>query len=47
METVGLILAILGVIISLSTIIYSLWHLFNLLADYIDSWDNQLSKELK
>ena len=47
METLGIILALIGIIVSLSTIIYSLWNLFNLLADYIDAWDNQLSKELK
>ena len=45
METLGIILALIGIIVSLSTIIYSLWNLFNLVADYIDEWDNRLSGE--
>ena len=45
METLGIILALSGIIVSLGTIIYSLWNLFNLLADYIDTWDHRLSKE--
>ena len=47
METLGIILALLGIIISLGIMIYSLWNLFNLLADYIDAWDHRLSKEPK
>ena len=48
METFGLILAVFGIIVSLPTIIYSLYNLFDLLADYIDIWDNKrLSKELE
>ena len=45
METFGIILALSGILISVPTIIYSLWHLFNFLADYIDAWDHRLSKE--
>lgn len=47
METFGLILALFGIIVSLPTIIYSLWNLFDLLADRIDAWDRRLSSELK
>ena len=41
METFGLILAVFGIIVSPPTIIYSLWNLFNLLADCIDAWDKK------
>ena len=47
MESFGLILAVFGIIVSLPTIIYSLWNLFDLLVDRIDAWDRRLSSELK
>ena len=39
MEWFGLILASIGVLVSVGTIIYSLWHLLDILADYLDERD--------
>ena len=36
MESIGLMIALIGVIVSLGTIIYALWNLFDMMADYLD-----------
>ncbi len=36
MSYLGSYLAIIGIIVSVTTILYCLWHLFDLLADTLD-----------
>ena len=39
MNLFGMVLAVIGVVVSIGTIIFSLWHLLDLLADALDEHD--------
>ena len=45
MESIGIMMALIGIVVSLGTIIYALWNLFDLMADYLDRRDHELMSE--
>ena len=39
MDTIGITVAVIGIIVSTATIVYALWNLFDMLADALDERD--------
>ena len=46
MESIGMLIAVTGIALSVSLMIYALWQLFGALADYLDARERQRRRQI-
>ena len=44
MESIGLMLALIGVFVSVATIFYALWNMFEIIADHLEARERSKSR---